>query len=149
MASTTSGSGVLDDILLSTKSNNASPASGGDIPPSDEELLRDDSPETVLTVKRADKRQRLLFHGVGSSDATGNTVPKHDNNSVHQKIDTLMSMMKDIAPVVKTLKEAYEDSLLAESDDENHDIDGTPPKQMKLATTTGASLGVVDSLYPR
>ena len=73
-----------------------------------------------------------------------------DLNSVNQKIDLLMTMMNDIAPVVKTLNKAYEDSLLAESDEDIDDSGSCPPsKQTKLATdTTGPeiSMGVVDSL---
>lgn len=97
MATTTSGSTVLDE----------------------ERLSWDDPPE-LLRLRREDKRSRLP-HGVGSSDATVNTAPKvgsTDITSVHKNIDTLMTMMNEIAPVVKTLKEAYEDSPLGESDDE-------------------------------
>ena len=42
--------------------------------------------------------------------------------SVNSKIDAMMAMLNNIAPVVKTLNDAYESSLLADSDNEN-DVD--------------------------
>ena len=75
-------------------------------------------------------------------------VSSTDLNSVNQKIDLLMTMMNDIAPVVKSLNKIYEDSLIAESDEDIDDSDIVPPtKQTKLATdTTEVPMGVVNSL---
>lgn len=142
---TTWGTGVLDDILLSTTPATASIS----VLPSDEVSVDDDT-STASSIKRAaSKRQRALSHGGGSSDATDSTAPNQVDvgTTVNQKIDTLMAMMNDIAPVVKTLKEAYEDALLGGSQSDDDEVDGPPAKQMKTATTaTVASLGVVDSL---
>jgi hypothetical protein len=58
-------------------------------------------------------------------------------------------MMNDIAPVVKTLNKAYQDSLLDESDEDVDNNEASPPKQIKLTTATTESespIGVVDSL---
>ena len=58
-------------------------------------------------------------------------VSSTDLNSVNQKIDLLMTMMNDIAPVVKTLNKVYEDSLIAESDEDIDDSDVGPPTKQK------------------
>ena len=153
----TSGSGVLYNILLSTKRDHAqiTPAPGE--LPMDADLLVNDEPETSKArAIHGEKRRRESphSHGVWSSEATADFAPKTssstDLNSVDQKINLLMTMMNDIAPVVNTLNKAYEDSLLAESDEDIDDSDACPPsKQTKLATdTTGPelSMGVVNSL---
>ncbi len=147
----TSGSGVLDDILLSTKCDHTQITSEtGDLTIAAVALLDDEAETSKARAKQGEKRRRESSpHGVRGSDATTDFAPKHvsspDFNSVNQKIDLLMTMMNDIAPVVKTLNKAYEDSLLAESDED--DSDASPPIQTKLATdTTEVSMGVVDSL---
>ena len=78
--------------------------------------------------------------------------------SVNSKIDAMMAMLNNIAPVVKTLNDANESSLLADSDNEN-DVDSHGDTQtstvwddvqtaQKLADAgqTSNSLSVVDSL---
>ena len=153
----TSGSGVLDDILLSTKRDHAQITPEPGELPMDEELLVNDEPETsTARAIQGEKRRRESphSHGVWSSEATADFAPKNvsstDFDSVNQKIDLLMTMMNDIAPVVKTLNKADEDSLLAESDEDIVDSDACPASnQTKLTTdTTGPEvcMGVVDSL---
>ena len=59
-----------------------------------------------------------------------------------------MTMMNDIAPLVKTLNKVYEDLLIAESDEDINDSDvGPSTKQTKLARdTTDVPMGVIDAL---
>ena len=153
----TSGSGVLDNILLSTKRYHAQITPEPGELSMDKDLLVNDEPETsTARAIHGEKRRRESphSHGVRSSKATADFAPKTvsstDLNSVNQKIDLLMTMMNDIAPVAKTLNKAYEDPLLTESDEDIDDSGACPPsKQTKLATdTTGPeiSMGVVDSL---
>ena len=77
---------------------------------------------------RNDDASRLIVMASGVAklppDFAPKTVSSTDLNSVNQKIDLLMTMTNDIAPVVKTLNKAYEDSLLTESDE---DIDVNLP----------------------
>ena len=78
--------------------------------------------------------------------------------SVNSKIDAMMAMLNNIAPVVKTLNDAYESSLLAESDNEN-DVDSHEDTQTSTISDdvqtaqkpadggqTSNSLSVVDSV---
>ena len=142
-----SGSGVLDNILLSTKRDHAQITPEPGELSMDEGLLVNGEPETSnARAIHGEKRRRESphSHGVRSSEATADFAPKTVNstdlNSVNQKIDLLMTMMNDIAPVVKTLNKAYEDSLFTESDEDIDDSGATD--------TTGPeiSMGVVDSL---
>ena len=153
----TSGSGVLDNILLSTKRDHAQITPEPGELSMDEDVLVNDEPETsTARAIHGEKRRHESphSHGVRSSEATADFAPKTvsstDLKSVNHKIDLLMTTMNNIAPVVKTLNKAYEDSLLTESDEDIDDSGACPPsKQTKLATdTTGPEIfmGVVDSL---
>ncbi|CAB4015409.1 Hypothetical predicted protein [Paramuricea clavata] len=128
---TTSGSGVLDNILLSTKCDLTQITSE-----TEDLMMHENSP--------------LHDEPEPSSDATANFGPRNvsspKSNSDNQKIDLLMN---DITPVVTTLNKAYEDSLLHESDEDINNSEVSPPKQIKLTTATTESespIGVVDSL---
>lgn len=150
----TSGSGVLDDMLSSTECDHTQ------ITSETEDLTTyEDSPfdgvlgKSTARTKPGEKRRRKSSHVVRISDPTANFAPRQVSstklNSVNQKIDLLMTMMKDIAPVVKTLNTAYEGSLLDESDEDSINSEASPPKQIKLTTDTTKSeapRGVIYSL---
>ena len=104
------------------------------------------------TGRRVDENRPIMASGVAMLlPISRQDVNSTDLNSVNQKIDLLMTMMNDVAPVVKTLNKVYEDSLIAESDEDINDSDVGPPiKQTKLATdTTEVLIGVVDSLVSK
>ena len=160
------GPGVLDLMLLSTtKTSRISEEAL-----SDEDIQQLPMEEDYSQLRRGEKRKRATSENgaetsvVATMFATSQRHVGRSNDtdtelaSVNNKIDAMMAMLNDIAPVVKTLNDAYESSLLADSDNEN-DVDTHRDTQTSTVSDdvqtaqkpadggqTSNSLSVVDSL---
>ena len=108
----TSGSGVLDGILSAT--------SGSDTTKSNSQNLTQDSSSSPKDSSRGSKdsgtRKQSTFKtttdcGTNSSSKVASR-PLAEETMLHNKIDLLMGLLQDMTPVVKTLQEAHEASLL-------------------------------------
>lgn len=124
------GTGVLDHMLLSTtKTSRISEEAL-----SDEVIQQLPTEEDYSQLRRGEKRKRATSENGAETSVVATMVatsPRHVGRSndtdtelasVNSKIDAMMAMLNNIAPVVKTLNDAYESSLLADSDNEN-DVD--------------------------
>ncbi len=82
----TSGSGVLDDILLSTKCDHTPITSEtGDLTIDAVALLDDEAEPSTARAKQGEKRRRESSpHGVRGSDATTDLAPKHVSSTDFQ-----------------------------------------------------------------
>lgn len=160
------GTGVLDHMLLSTtKTSRISEEAL-----SDEVIQQLPTEEDYSQLRRGEKRKRATSENGAETSVVATMVatsPRHVGRSndtdtelasVNSKIDAMMAMLNNIAPVVKTLNDAYESSLLADSDNEN-DVDTYGDTQTSTVSDdvqtaqkpadggqTSNSLSVVDSL---
>ena len=150
---------MLDHILISTAETHRI----------SDEVLSDEDVETLPTEedysqpRRGEKRKRATSEN-GAETSVVAPSQKHAGRSndtdtelasVNRKIDAMMAMLNNIAPVVKTLNDAYESSLLADSDNKNDVDNQTSTVSDDVQTTlnpaegggeTSNSLSVVDSL---
>ena len=146
----TSGSGVLDGILSAT--------SGSDTTKSNSQNLRTDLPSAPKESspgnkdseeRKQPKSKRTADCGANSSQNV-DSRPSDEETTLHNKIDLLMGLVQDMAPVVKTLQEAHEASLLYDDDgdapDDNasdsgeHEVDEPPSKRSKSDLGTHHSI---------
>ena len=75
--------------------------------------------------------------------------PSDEETTLHNKIDLLMGLVQDMAPVVKTLQESHEASLLYDEDEDvpvesasdggEHEVDEPPSKRPKSYLGTQSS----------
>ena len=75
--------------------------------------------------------------------------PSDEETTLHNKIDLLMGLVQDMAPVVKTLQEVHEASLLYDEDEDapvesasdsgEHEVDESPRKRPKSDLGTQSS----------
>ena len=163
----TSGSGVLDGILSVT--------SGSDTTKSNSQNLTKDSSSSPKESSRGseDSGTRKQSASKTAADCGANSSlkdaprPSDEETTLHNKIDLLMGLVQDMAPVVKTLQEAHEASLLYDGDEDDpiesasdngeHEADeppskrpksdlGTQPSSPKTGESTTAPNSKVDSL---
>ena len=120
------GTGVLDHMLLSTTETSRISEEAL----SDEDIQQLPTEEDYSQIRRGEKRKRATSEN-GAEISVAATSPRHVGRSndtdtelasVNSKIDPMMAMLNNIAPVVKTLNDVYESSLLADSDNKN-DVD--------------------------
>ena len=143
------GTGVLDHMLLSaTKTSRISEEALFD-----EDIQQLPTEEDYSQLRRETSVVETSPRYVGRSNDTDTELA-----SVNSKIDAMMAMLNNIAPVVKTLNDAYESSLLADSANENdvntHGDTQTSTVSDDVQTAqkpadgdqTSNSLSVVDSL---
>ena len=123
MAMSTPGSGVLDNILDVTKES----------PESNSQTLTSKGP--TLT---GASPQRLSTSAANTSQASDSAKGEGEARLL-QKIDLLTSLVQDMAPVVKTLKEAHDAALLQDLDDDDvpslsdsEKEDDPPPKRARI-----------------
>ena len=132
----TSGSGVLDGILSAT--------SGSDTTKSNSQNLTQDLSSSPKESSRGSKDSgtRKQSASKTAADCGANSSskvasrPSAEETTLHSKIDLLMGLVQDVAPVVKTLQEAHEASLLYDedevaSDSGEHEADEPPSTRPK------------------
>ena len=104
----TSGSGVLDGILSTTSGSNTTTSNS-------QNLTKDSSsspPESSRGSKDSGTRKQPASKTAADCGANSSlkvtSRPSDEETTLHNKIDLLMGLVQDMAPVVKTLQEAHE-----------------------------------------
>lgn len=145
----TSGSGVLDGILSATSGSNTTKSNS-------QNLTKDSSsspPESSRGSKDSGTRKQSASKTAADCGANSSlkvtSRPSDEETTLHNKIDLLMGLVQDMAPVVKTLQEAHEASLLYDEDEDapvesasdrdEHEVDEPPSKRPKSDLGTKSS----------
>ena len=145
----TSGSGVLDGILSVTSGSNVTKSNSLN-------LTKDSSsspPESSRGSKDSGTRKQPASKTTADCGANSSlkvtSRPSDEETTLHNKIDLLMGLVQDMAPVVKTLQEAHDASLVHDEDEDasvesasdsgEHEVDEPPSKRPKSDLGTQSS----------
>ena len=134
----TSGSGVLDGILSATSGSDTTKSNSQNLRKDLSSFSKESSPGNKDSEARKQPTSKRTADCGANSSQNVDSRPSDEETTLHKKIDFLMGLVQDMAPVVKTVQEAHEASLLYDDDgdapDDNasdsgeHEVDEPPSK---------------------
>lgn len=131
-----SDSGVLDDILSVTTLVNTDKPNSQNL---EKESFSGSSRRTKESGMIQLSSSKTTLDSGANASQTINSHHGEQEVTLHKKIDLLMGLVQDMAPVVKTLQEAYDASLLQDGDDDPlsfSESDEEPPRKRSRSEQT-------------
>lgn len=112
----TSGSAVLDGILTATSSSDTAKSNSQNLRKDLSSFPKESSLENKDSEARKQPTSKTTADLVANSSQNVASRPSNKETTLHKKFDLLMGLVQDMVPVVKTLQEGHDASLLYDDD---------------------------------